>query len=75
GMGGHPNGDLASQEAIKILSESFDDTKLTEIDLRNLISKIESTISGYKDHRGTTLIVAFVQDHQIIVIHIGDSYL
>lgn len=78
GMGGHPHGDLASQEAIEILDFLTSKKTAQEIDeqfLRTIALAINTKLSGYKDNRGTTLIAAVLVDRKLTYIHIGDSYL
>lgn len=66
GIGGHPNGDKASQEIKQMMLESdqwnFD-----------LFLKINKKIKSYSDCRGATLACAELKDNSLIITHSGDS--
>ncbi|EUJ49318.1 Stp1/IreP family PP2C-type Ser/Thr phosphatase [Paenilisteria rocourtiae] len=85
GMGGHQAGDVASEMAVRLLSDSWknvtDLKSATEIDswFREAIqavneqilahAKQDSTLKGM----GTTLVAAIFSNSQIIVANVGDS--
>jgi serine/threonine protein phosphatase PrpC len=80
GMGGHPNGDKASQEVIQVVdmaTDSFNyvDDKALESYLKDLAKVIHYVVNSHGDFRGATLILALVSDDKVTYLHIGDSYL
>ncbi|EUJ24636.1 serine/threonine protein phosphatase [Listeria grandensis FSL F6-0971] len=85
GMGGHRAGDVASEMAVRLLSEMWqnvaDMKSAVEIDLwfREAIQDVNQKIVAYAKEdptlqgMGTTLVAAIFSNSQIIVANVGDS--
>ena len=85
GMGGHKAGEVASDIAIRCLTDSFNDIssfngKNNAIEwLRNIVTEINKQIFEYTDNNpdskgmGTTLVVAIKSDDYVLFGNIGDS--
>lgn len=85
GMGGHQSGDVASQMAVAIMKEKWEEVRelsspsKTDSWLMQTIQDINKTVferSQVKDElngMGTTLVAAIISDEFISVAHIGDS--
>ncbi len=85
GMGGHNAGEIASSKAVELvageLAESFDMTGSKDIckEIAGAVDYANSCIYEMslkkREHSGmgTTLVVAFVRDMQLLVANIGDS--
>lgn len=84
GMGGHKAGDIAAELAInqvRLFSRLLSSTNLQEVKklLEDLFDSANKRIKQYSGRNentaglGTTLIVAVVVNHSMIVAHIGDS--
>lgn len=87
GMGGHEGGEVASALAVEILQQYFAthwaDSLPNEDQVREAIQLANQAIydSNQSNDRlgssrmGTTLVMALIQDNQVIVAHVGDSRL
>ena len=85
GMGGHKAGEVASDIAIRCLTDSFNSIssfngKNNAIEwLRNIVTEINKQIFEYTDNNpdskgmGTTLVVAIKSDDYVLFGNIGDS--
>lgn len=85
GMGGHKAGEVASDIAIRCLTDSFNgissfNGKNNAIEwLRNIVTEINKQIFEYTDNNpdskgmGTTLVVAIKSDDYVLFGNIGDS--
>ena len=85
GMGGHKAGEVASDIAIRCLTDSFNgissfNGKNSAIEwLRNIVTEINKQIFEYTDNNpdskgmGTTLVVAIKSDDYVLFGNIGDS--
>ncbi len=88
GMGGHNAGEVASKIATDTISDfinknysdelEYDALKnmlLTATELANKAIFDESKTSSDKSGMGTTLILCFIIDNRVVVLHVGDSRL
>lgn len=86
GMGGHRNGDVAAQIAIKTLTDAFQRLALPALlspasFLRDTIMLAHQAILDYVvahnllDHPRTTIVAAIAQDDALHIAHVGDSRL
>jgi len=84
GMGGHSNGELASELAIKVASSVLLDLiKNAEIDLgddnvvfaaiKQAVTQSQDTIMSYGKDMGTTITLAVVIDRRAYIANLGDS--
>lgn len=81
GMGGHAAGEVASQEAIRVLFESFYSQTTKDPGKALLAAIIRANEHVYelacndceKAHMGTTLVAAVLKDNRIHVANVGDS--
>jgi serine/threonine protein phosphatase PrpC len=86
GMGGHAAGEVASRIAVQVLqrlaptlaSESIDEDSIEDLLMHSLHS-IDEEITAVtnedieKRGMGTTLTALLIRDHQISLLHVGDS--
>lgn len=85
GMGGHRAGDVASEMAVRLLSDAWKETTalLTaeEIEtwLRKTIQEVNKEIVLYAESEmdlngmGTTLVAAIMAQSQVVIANVGDS--
>ncbi|EUJ33461.1 serine/threonine protein phosphatase [Listeria floridensis FSL S10-1187] len=85
GMGGHRAGDVASEMAVRLLSEAWQETNEflyapdVEAWFRETIQKINREIVAYAGEEsglkgmGTTLVAAVFTRSQVIIANVGDS--
>lgn len=76
GMGGHPNGDLAAETGIDVMSKINFASKKTKQDLiKDAISIADLKCRLAKDDRGSTLTSVYVDEEnkKIVIGHVGDS--
>jgi serine/threonine protein phosphatase PrpC len=86
GMGGHPEGEVAAQLAVQVISGMFQ--KAAKAKVQNVPAFLEAAImaahrqivryaieKGMLDTPRTTIVVAVVQDSAVTWIHCGDSRL
>jgi len=86
GMGGHRNGEIAAQLAVKTLAVAFECMAQPSLDdparfLTEHIRQVHAAIDGYTvdhdwfDSPRTTIVAAIIQDNQLYSAHVGDSRL
>jgi len=86
GMGGHRNGEIAAQLAVKTLAVAFERMAQPSLDdparfLAEHIRQVHAAIDSYTvahdwfDSPRTTIVVAIIQDNQLYSAHMGDSRL
>lgn len=86
GMGGHRNGEIAAQLAVKTLAVAFERMAQPSLDdparfLTEHIRQVHNAIDSYTvahdllDAPRTTIVVAIIQDNQLYSAHVGDSRL
>lgn len=76
GLGGHDNGELASEMAVNVIKAIFD-TSPDSFDPVNAISSANTKILQEQNNTGlkmkTTIVLAYVVNDQIVFAHVGDS--
>ena len=77
GMGGHPQGDLASQLALESIARSIGEAEEQGHDLHDAIMKgfdaANTNVLTHATGAGTTLVVVTIEDQTIRTYHAGDS--
>lgn len=83
GMGGHKAGDIASQEALKVMKEAWEQFEENMGNVKEWISNVLRDANkhifefsqGNPETRGmgTTIVAALGTNHEITIAHIGDS--
>lgn len=83
GMGGHNAGEVASRMAVEVTAisvrEGLRDGKETQQVIRDAFASANKSIfqkalnNPAWEEMGTTLLMAFTIDHQVIIGHVGDS--
>lgn len=84
GMGGHPDGEVAAQIAVKVFADRFQALArpaLPEVEsflvdtllLANDAIMTHAEKTGLEDHPRTTLVAVVVQEGHVTAIHSGDS--
>lgn len=73
GMGGHSNGDEASQEAVDTARAFLEAAEKPAEVLADAVQAAHRAVSEHLDNRGTTLTIAAVGNGELRIAHVGDT--
>ena len=76
GLGGHANGEYASQRAVETITRKLKDLDISEDDIEDAVFDAnDAVLKIQKDHPGamTTVTVLWLGDSSAVAAHVGDS--